>query len=178
MEPESINTQLLKECHTLYYNYTSPYSASAGKQLFDEAIYSCQWKYLISGMRLNCSFCVLECPLSLKFYDSDEIIALPENKIHTWLGSKQSLESTVGDLGMLWSALGLCNWDFQLEDLPIACSPDRGGDIQRLVQSARVGCVTPDNITGHKSTALNLKQDTRFHQLPIHSCPFVLWCRL
>lgn len=28
------------------------------------------------------------------FYDSKETIALPENKIHTWLISRQSLEAT------------------------------------------------------------------------------------
>lgn len=94
MKPDSINTQSLKKCHTLYCNYTSPYSESAWKQLFDEDIYTCQWKYLISGMRLNCSFCALKYPLNRMFYDSNETIALPENKIHTWLRSRQSLEST------------------------------------------------------------------------------------
>lgn len=52
-------------------------------------------------MGLNYFFCALKCPLNLKFYDSDETIALPENKIHTWLGSKHSLESTSGPLEML-----------------------------------------------------------------------------
>lgn len=32
-------------------------------------------------------------------------------------------------------------------DSPIACSPDKDGDIQRFVQSAWVGCVTPDNMS-------------------------------
>lgn len=40
MKPESINTQSLKKCHTLYCNYISPYSESAWKQLFDEDIYT------------------------------------------------------------------------------------------------------------------------------------------
>lgn len=82
-----MNIQSLKQCHILYYNCTSPYSESAWKQLVDEDIYTCQRKYLTLGIRLYCSFHVLKCPLSLKFYDSEETIALPDNKIHTWLSS-------------------------------------------------------------------------------------------
>jgi hypothetical protein len=44
----SINTQFLNKCHILYYNYTSPYSEATWKQLYDKAVYTCQWKYLIS----------------------------------------------------------------------------------------------------------------------------------
>ena len=80
MKPESINTQSLKKCLTPYYNYTSPYSESAWNQLFDEDVLASE---NISGMKLDCSFRVLKCPLNLKFYDSHETIALPENKIRT-----------------------------------------------------------------------------------------------
>lgn len=119
VEAESINTQFLRKCHTLYYNYTSPYSESAWKQLFDEDIYACQGKYLISGMNLYCSFHVLKCPLNLKFYDSDETRALPENKIYIWLESKQALASRAGCLGMLQNTSGPCNWCFQPRDMPV-----------------------------------------------------------
>lgn len=91
MEPEPINTQSLKKCLTPYYNYTSSCSESDWNQLFDEDILVSE---KFSGMKLDCSFCVLKCPLNLKFYDSDETTALPENKIRTWLRSKQSLVST------------------------------------------------------------------------------------
>lgn len=179
MKPESINIQSLKKCHTLYCNYPSPYSESAWKQLFDEDISTCQWKYLISGMRLNCSFSVLRYPLRLMFHDSNETIALPENKIHTWLKSRQSLWATTVCPRMPQNTSGPGTPCLQPRDMPVAPSPDRGGDdIQRFVQGAWVGCVTPDNGTGHKSTALNLKQDICFHQLTSLSCPFVLWYRL
>lgn len=91
MEPESINTQCLKKCLTPTYNYTSSYSESDWNQLFDEDILVSE---KFSGMKLDCSFRVLKCPLNLKLYDSDETISLPENKIRTWLRSKQSLVST------------------------------------------------------------------------------------
>lgn len=95
----SINTQFLEKCHILSYIYTFPLSEFAWKQLCDKDIYTCQWKYLISGMMLHCPFCVLKCLLNLKFYDSDEIMTRPENKKHTWLRSQQSLEPTASACG-------------------------------------------------------------------------------
>lgn len=47
-------------------------------------------------MGLNYPFHALKCPLNLKFYDSNETIALQENKRHTWPGNKKLLESTAG----------------------------------------------------------------------------------
>ncbi|MXQ89270.1 hypothetical protein E5288_WYG015872 [Bos mutus] len=63
-------------------------------------------------MKRNCSFRVLKYPLNLKFYDSDETITLPENKIHTWLRSQQFLASATGCPGRQ-NTSGPCSWRIQ-----------------------------------------------------------------
>ena len=117
-------------------------------------------------MKRNCSFRVLKNPLNLKFYDSDETITLPENKIHTWLRSQQSLASATGCPGRQ-NTSGPCSWRVQPKTRQELAAQTKVVTSKRFVQSAYGGCVTPDNVTGCKSSALNLKQDIAFISYPV-----------
>lgn len=117
-------------------------------------------------MKRNCSFRVLKCPLNLKFYDSDETVTLPENKIRTWLRSQQSLASATGCPGRQ-NTSGRCSWHVQPKTRQELAAQTKVVTSKRFVQSACGGCVTPDNITGRKSSALNLKQEMAFISYPV-----------
>ena len=126
-------------------------------------------------MKRNCSFRVLKCPLNLKFYDSDETVTLPENKIRTWLRSQQSLASATGCPGTQ-NTSGRCSWHVQPKTRQELAAQTKVVTSKRFVQSACGGCVTPDN----RSQELCFELETRdgFHQLPCLPCSFVLWYRL
>lgn len=117
-------------------------------------------------MKRNCSFRVLKRPLKLKFYDSDETITLPENKIHTWLRSQQFLASATGCPGRQ-NTSGPCSWRVQPKTRQEFAAQTKAVTSKRFVQSAHGGYVTPDSITGRKSSALNLKQDIAFISYPV-----------
>ena len=117
-------------------------------------------------MKRNCSFHVLKRPLKLKFYDSDETITLPENKIHTWLRSQQFLASATGCPGRQ-NTSGPCSWRVQPKTRQEFAAQTKAVTSKRFVQSAHGGYVTPDSITGRKSSALNLKQDIAFISYPV-----------
>ena len=103
-------------------------------------------------MKRNFSFRVLKCPLNLKFYDSDETITLPENKIHTWLRSQQFLASATGCPGRQ-NTSGPCSWRIQPKTRQEFAAQTKVVTSKRFVQSAHGGYVTPDSITGRKSSA-------------------------
>lgn len=121
-------------------------------------------------MGLNYFSRALKCPLNLKFYDSDETIALCQKIKHTpgWEAS-----SPWRRLWLFWKCCRTPRDSFQPTDLPIACSPDWGGDIQRCAQSAWVGRVTPDNITVAKALLWTWNKMLAFVDHPVS--PALMW---
>lgn len=81
-------------------------------------------------MKRNCSFRVLKCLLNLKFYDSDETVTLPENKIRTGSGASSPWrQPPAAQEGKTPPDRALAR---PAQDSPRACSPDKGGDMQKV----------------------------------------------
>ena len=89
-----------------------------------------------------------------------------KDKIHTWLRSQQFLASATGCPGRQ-NTSGPCSWRVQPKTRQEFAAQTKAVTSKRFVQSAHGGYVTPDSITGRKSSALNLKQDIAFISYPV-----------